>query len=368
MRKSILFLLLLPCLPLLAQNAKKVAGEQQVKSIVENNKNFDGELREENEYRVMFYNVENLFHPDDDSLTNDNEFTPEGTYHWTTGRYIDKLNSIYKVFMAVGGYEPPDFVGVCEIENRQVLQELVWKTPLKKFGYEVVHVNSPDQRGIDVGFFYRKEKFKYLSHDSIRVKFPQDSFVLTRDILHVYGLLLPSKQPVHFFVNHWPSRRGGAAESEPKRVYVASLLKKRCNEIYREDPKANIIIMGDFNDEPFDRSIKETLGAKSNQNELQQGDFYNCMGPMKSNWKLGSHKFREHWGVLDQIILSEPLFTRKRGGLIVKGGKANIYTGDFLLKEDETNFGMKPSRMYEGQSYKGGFSDHLPIYIDLVVD
>lgn len=318
--------------------------------------------------RVMFYNTENLFLPENDSLTNDDEFTPTGVKGWSYFRYQQKLNNIYKVIMAAGGWEPPGAVGFCEVENRQVLEDLINKTPLKKFGYKVVHEDSPDRRGIDVGFIYRPSKFKYIDHEAIRVVMPFDPDVKTRDVLHIRGQVL-GRDTLSIFVNHWPSRLGGQAQSEPRRVYVASLIRKRIDEMYATNPNLKAVVIGDLNDHASDKSLSETLQAKGDKANIAKGEMYNYTFELDKNWQLGSHKYQGHWGTLDHVIVTESLLNENRKNhLKAEESGAHIFAARFLLEEDTRFLGLQPFRTYAGPRFIGGFSDHLPVYIDLLYE
>ncbi len=322
--------------------------------------------RNNNGIRVAFYNAENLFWPEDDSLTRDDDFTKNGLKRWSFYRYQQKLNNIYKVLMALGGWEPPAVIGFCELEHKKVLEDLINKTPLRQYGYEVVHEESPDRRGIDVGFIYRPSKFEYVSHEAIRVDFPFDSTLRTRDVLHVQGRVL-GRDTLSVFVNHWPSRWGGQAKSEPKRVYVASLVRAKIDELYQQQPNLKAVVMGDMNDYADNTSLVETLRAKGSPVDMQQGDLFNYMAGLGKKWQLGSHKYQGHWGTLDHIIISEPLLNEPRPNALraAKDG-AHIFAARFLLEEDNKFLGLQPFRTYAGPRFIGGFSDHLPIYIDLM--
>lgn len=316
--------------------------------------------------RVLFYNAENLFYPENDSLTRDDDFTKDGLKRWSFYRYQQKLNNLYKVMMAVGGWEPPAAIGFCELENKKVLEDLINKTPLKKFGYEIVHEDSPDRRGIDVGFIYRPSKFKYIDHEAIQVDFPFDASLKTRDVLHIRGQVL-GRDTLSVFVNHWPSRWGGQAKSEPKRMYVASLVRQRIDALYQKNPNSKVVVMGDMNDHSDNKSLVEVLQAKGEKSEVSKGDLFNYMHGLSKNWQLGSHKYQGHWGTLDHIIVSEPLLNDTRpDGLRAASDGAHIFAARFLLEEDTKFLGLQPFRTYAGPRFIGGFSDHLPIYIDLL--
>lgn len=327
---------------------------------------FDESARGNKGIRVVFYNVENLFDTEDDPVKRDDEFTPRGLKGWSYTRYLRKLNNIYKTMMAVGGWEPPAVIGFCEVENRKVVEDLLKKTPLRKFKYEIVHESSPDRRGIDVAFIYRKDKFKYIEHDLIRVTFPFDTSLKTRDVLRVRGAVL-GKDTLDVFVNHWPSRWGGQAKSEPKRTHVASLVRKKINELYAENPNAKIVVMGDLNDEVENISVSKVLNAKATIEELDETGLLDYMFELSKNWKLGTHKYRTHWGIIDHMIVSSPLIkdTRK-GKLRASPIGARIFAARFLLEEDIQYLGLKPFRTYAGPRFLDGFSDHMPIYVDLL--
>ena len=207
--------------------------------------------------RIMFYNVENLFHPTDDPEKNDNEFTEEGARYWSYKRYYDKINKIGKTAIAIGEWDPPAVIGLCEIENLQCLEDLVYQSPLKKFGYKIVFHDCDDQRGIDVALLYRPQFFDLVSFQSIKLNFPEEDSRPSRDILYSKGLV--GKDTLHLFVNHWPSRYGGQLATLPKRNFAASVLREKFDSISMTVPSANIIAMGDFNDHPNDESMLKIL-------------------------------------------------------------------------------------------------------------
>lgn len=314
--------------------------------------------------RAMFYNVENLFDTEDDPNTDDQEFLPTGTKGWNETRYNEKLNNIYKNITAIGGKELPVFVGLCEIENRRVLNDLITKTPLKKHDYQIVHEDSPDARGIDVGFIYRADKFKVIAHENMVVRMPFSPETKTRDVLYITGIL-NKKDTLHVFINHWPSRRGGVAASEPKRVFVAEMVKSKVDSIFQHSASSNVLIFGDFNDEPNNKSLLEGLGAQPTITESSTKYLYNCMYPFLEQG-VGTEKYRGKWDVLDQIIVSSPLLQREKGLRIVNN-EAYIFDAPWLLTDDTRNMGKEPFRTYGGPKYLGGYSDHLPVYIDLYI-
>ncbi len=328
---------------------------------------FDDRSRDGRGARICFYNVENLFDIEDDTTINDDEFLPNGVKGWHYGRYQQKLTNIYKTMSALGGWGgPPEIIGFCEIENRKVLKDLISRTPLNKYNYDIVHENSQDARGIDVGLIYNKKSFQYISHEKLKVVFPFDTSSKTRDILYVQGSVL-GKDTIHIFVNHWPSRRGGQAASEPRRLIAAQVVRDKVNEIYKKQTDANIIIMGDFNDESEDKSMVEILKAKHKKEELENKDLYNYMHDISKNWKIGSHKYQGHWGTLDQIIISPNLLSKQKSERLHSSEDgAQIFAPRFLLEIDKRYMGLQPFRTYSGPRYINGFSDHLPVYLDLI--
>lgn len=307
-------------------------------------------------FRLMFYNVENYFDIKDDSLTNDEEFTPNGIRNWNYKRFLEKRNHIYKTIMAVGSWEPPALIGLVEVENRFVLNQLVYKTPFAKYDYRIIHEESPDRRGIDVTLLFNPKIIQVLNHELIRINFPFAPDVKTRDILYVKALAF-KQDTLHIFVNHWPSRYGGELASEPKRLYVAQQLANKIDELKKKDLNAAIVVMGDFNDYPSNKSMKEVLNAGKDPDTCR---LINLM-PME-NKAIGTNKFKGEWGILDQILVSPVLFLRDKSIFVI--GEAQIFNADFLLEKDEQFLGNMPFRTYKGMKYHKGFSDHLPIYVD----
>lgn len=316
-------------------------------------------------FRIMFYNVENLFDTENDPTKNDNEFTTEGSRYWLKYRFNTKLKQIYKVIVAVGGWDLPEIIGLCEIENRFVLEELINKTPLYTSDYKIIHYESPDNRGIDVGLFYRESRFTPINHRPIPVIFPSHlSTRPTRDILYVHGHTYQF-DTLHIFVNHWPSRWGGQMETEALRMFCGNLLRKTTDSISRANPRANIIIIGDFNDYPKDRSLTESLKAKTDFSKINPKSLYNLSHHLQENKGIGTHRYEGIWGVLDQIIVSGALLD-KMNNLYTSKDNIHIFSADWLLEKDEKYGGLKTYRTYIGFKYHGGFSDHLPTYVDIL--
>lgn len=315
------------------------------------------------EFKIMFYNLENLFDPFDDSLKDDNEFLPTGIRGWTWKKFERKLQNTSKVIITAGGWRPPEIVGFCEVENRFALIQLLKRTPLEPFGYQIIHHESPDARGIDVGLIYRSDRFTLIYHKAIPVFFEGDSVATTRDILYVKGLV-PGGDTLHLFVNHWPSKYGGAAATIPRRRDAALALKTVTDSIAAINPLASIVIMGDFNDEPIDESLAIHLGARFGKSDTTGYYLYNLMHEHMGKWDIGSNKFREQWSIIDQFIVSSPLLN-KTSGVRLSWKRAEIFRAPFLLEEDKNFNGTRPFRTFNGPTYLGGFSDHLPILLYL---
>ncbi len=310
--------------------------------------------------RFVFYNVENLFEPGNDPGVADDAFTPEGMYQWNYGKYYKKTLNIAKTLIAVGGWEPPDFIGLAEIENWQVLYDLATKTPLSRYGYRIVHENSPDMRGIDNGVLYRPESLNELSHSAIPYNPEADNEHRSRDILYI-RFLYGEHDTLHVFVNHWPSRVGGKDQSSMRRNRAASRLKAVTDSLLETNKRAKIVILGDFNDEPDDESLAKILGVASDIEKLPSPGLYNLMYPYKGTGRgtLYHSDVAGGWNIFDQAIVAAVLL--KGTGLKVYSGRAYIFEGPWLL-----DVNGRPRRSFKGPVFTGGYSDHLPVYFDLV--
>lgn len=311
-----------------------------------------------NRFRVMFYNTENFFDCEHDTLKNDYEFLPESMHAWTYSRFKQKASHIARVIATVGEGEPPALVGLCEIENDHVMKQLVDYSPLKELGYRYVMTHSADERGIDVALLYQREVFRLVQKDTIRPNLLRP----TRDILHVAGII-ESSDTLDVFVCHPPSRMGGQLISEPARLQVAALLRHAADSIIGLRIHPQVLIMGDFNDYPDNRSIAQVLGAKEPDSVAEGSRLYNLMADKQGNRDFGSYKFHGDWGILDQIIVSGTLL-QPGAPFVTDKQKAHIARIPFLMESDEKYFGEKPFRTYYGMKYQGGYSDHLPVYTD----
>jgi Predicted extracellular nuclease len=314
-------------------------------------------------FRVMFYNVENLFDCRHDTLKNDNEFLPESARKWDWRKYNDKLSKIAKVIVATSYKNVPDLVGLCEVENDKCLTDLTKNSPLREAGYRYVMTDSPDERGIDVALLYQRATFKLISCNSVRIPNRVIDRHPTRDILHVTGKVV-SGDSLDVFVCHMPSRSGGEKKSEPYRLFTSKILKQYVDSVMKVRRNPNIIIMGDFNDYPTSKSIADVLDAKapSKKNRIEKEKLYNLMDGRKD----GTYRYKGEWNVLDQMVVSGNML-RKRNNISTKYNNANIVKHQFLMEEDDKYGGLTPSRTYWGSRYHGGYSDHLPVSLDLKI-
>ena len=314
---------------------------------------------------IAFYNCENLFDTENDSLTFDDDRTPEGRYHWTQGRLEKKMENLTKVLSEIGAdvsKTSPDVIGLCEVENRKVMEDLVNHPNLRDKGYEIIHFDSPDERGIDVALLYKKSSYLPTSFRSHRLLLFNEMAEreYTRDQLVVGGIM--DNEEVHFIVNHWPSRRGGAAKSQPHRIRAALLNKRIIDSIQNIRPDAKIIAMGDLNDDPIDDSLKKILKTKGKTSQLDSISLYN---PMEQLFKkgIGSLAYGDKWNLFDQIFMTPNLVDENKQGLSY--WKAGIYAPPYL-KTQKGRFKGYPLRTYSGGTYTAGYSDHFPSYVFLI--
>lgn len=349
------FLLLLALIPILtACSTQERSAEEQASST-------ETASISSNQIQLMFYNVENLFDTVNTPGKRDGEFTPDGRNNWNRWRYRDKLQNIAKVVMNTQSWQPPVVIGVCEIENREVLEDLISSTSLVKYGYRIVHRESPDERGIDVALLYRKDYVEMIGSKAYEVRFPHDTSDRTRDILMTTGVI--GDDTLHFFVNHWPSRYGGVQKSQPDRIAAANTLRKAVDSLFAVDANKKIVIMGDFNDGPENKSVSEVLGAVGSLDTLpQQGALFNFMYDVARRGD-GTYRYQGEWNALDQFIVSSSVIHGRK--FTAMPGSVHIMREEFLLEEDKYNPGNKPFRTFVGPRYLGGYSDHLPIVMTL---
>lgn len=308
-------------------------------------------------YSIAFYNLENLFDTKDDPKTLDDDFTETADRNWNEKRFRKKNKKIGKVISQLGyseiGY-PPVIIGLAEVENEFVLRELSKSKFLKNKGYQIVHFDSPDERGIDTALLYREKYFEVLEKKAITVylKSEYGTRDFTRDILYVKGRI--GKETLHILVNHWPSRRAGIGESDRKRISAALKNREVIQEIHSNNPNAKIIIMGDYNDGPNSKSIQQLKGT----------DFFNPMELLNTK-NEGSLNYKGDWYLFDQIIISNN-FLRQQGNSF-RFIEAKIFNPP-ELQEYKGKFKGNPFRTFVGKKYLGGTSDHFPVYALFSVD
>ncbi len=316
---------------------------------------------------VAFYNLENLFDTIDDPITFDDDRTPNGKDHWTEEIYQDKLKKMSKVIADIGfdvTKNAPALLGVAEIENRKVLEDLVNQPKLLPKDYGIIQFDSPDRRGIDVALLYQKTLFQPINISKHELLIYNDKDrnkrVFTRDQLLVSGLLDGDK--IHVIVNHWPSRSGGEARSRHKREKAAALNKKIIDSLHSIDPYAKIITMGDLNDDPTNSSVKKVLGAKDSKDKVKLKGLYNPMEKMAKKG-IGSLAYRDSWNLFDQIIVSKALLDNNYSSY--KYYKAGVFNKNYLSNPKGRYKGY-PYRSFANGAYTGGYSDHFPVYVYLI--
>lgn len=317
--------------------------------------------------RVVAYNVENLFDTKDNPQTNDDDFLPEGKNKWTHYRYWQKLKNITRVITAIGEMKSPALVGLIEIENDSVLHDLTRRSPLRMQRYSYICTDSPDRRGVNVGLLYQPEDFKLIKYHEYQVEPPRFHNHPTRHILHGIGQLV-NGDTLDVFVCHYPSRREGKRKSEPYRVNASRIIREKVDSLFRERTKARVIIMGDFNDEPQDKSLSQVLGARPlEEQRVPKDTLVNLFWRKHKAVPQGTYRFQGKWNMLDQFIVSGSLLDAS-STVRVLPLSVKIFAPTFLHEEDVTYGGIKPFRTYLGPRYIGGFSDHFPIVMDLIIE
>lgn len=320
-------------------------------------------------HTIAFYNCENLFDTIRDPKIYDEEWTPNGAQAWTKKKYEKKIDNLTRVMSQIGTDDNPNMpviIGVAEVENRGVLEDLVQAPAMRGGNYGIVHYDSPDRRGIDVGLLYDKKHFKPTStsthtlyiYDQLRENKEGDKKrIYTRDQLLVSGLL--DGEELHFIVNHWPSRVGGEKASSPNREAAAALNMKIIDSLQRINPQAKIITMGDMNDGPYNASIKKVLKAKGKKEDVQPQGLFNPMEKMAKDG-LGTLAYRDAWDIFDQMILTEAYL--QQGYDSWKYWKAKIYKKPFMIQST----GQYKGYPLRNSNSEPGFSDHFPVCIYLI--
>ena len=315
-------------------------------------------------YAVVFYNLENLFDIYNDPETHDDEFTPQGVKQWNQIRYEKKLWNMERVLFDIAAIQKdyPIVIGVSEIENRKVLDDLVSQPKLRGANYRICHYDSPDARGVDVAFLYRSDVFKLEGSDNIKLHVEGLPNFRTRDLVVMWGTI--EGEPFYFLVSHWPSRLGGKEASQFKRDACAKQIREIKDSLLAENPATKVIIMGDLNDDATDDSIVEVMGAKGDVNQLQKGDFFNPFNEMLRAG-LGTLAYQDEWNLFDNICVTENLVNAEKGKLhIIKGKKfyGNIFTRPYMLQL-EGQYKNYPLRTFVSNNFQDGYSDHFPVYI-----
>lgn len=310
--------------------------------------------------RIMLYNVENLFDIHDDPLRDDEEFLPGGLRRWNFSRYKKKITSLYQVIVAAGEWDPPALVALCEVENRSVLEDLLNTTYLSKYDYGIIHEESPDRRGIDVCLIYRREIAIITEYQYWAPVLQADEEFRSRKTL--YARCLIQKDTVHLIINHWPSRRGGVLAGEDMRLRLGTLIREKVDSIFiSEHGRSKIIVTGDFNCAPEDQAMVKLL------NQPAAGGMNTALinlTAIQTGRGTGTYRYMGSWEMPDQMIVSDYLISC-REGLCTDRSMVKIFKPDFLLYYNNVYPGKSPKPTYYGYRYLGGFSDHLPVLLDL---
>lgn len=303
---------------------------------------------------IVFYNVENLFNTKDDKGVADGEFTPEGAKHWTNKRYQDKLDALAKVLCAIK-QDALGLIGVCEVEDAQVVHDLIHKTNLEtQANLDFVHEHSSDRRGIDLSLLYNKDLFTYKEHWNIPIEFDYNPNIKTRDIL-IVKLQTKDNNDIYVVLCHWPSSWRGDGKSKKKRQYVSRVLRAEIDKIFEKSPTAKILVMGDFNTNPDTEVMQLELRAFPTKDIADDG-FYNLSYKAFKNG-YGTNTHDGQWLMIDQILCSKSMLSHI-------DSDARVFMPEWLLKDDDDG-NAAPFQTYSYDKYLGGYSDHLPIYLKI---
>ena len=320
------------------------------------------------QYKVAicgFYNLENYYDTIDNPIINDNEFTPGGEKNYNGNIYWKKVNKLATVISQIGTDVNPDglaLLGVAEIENDTVLTDLIHDPLLKKRNYKIVHYDSRDVRGVDVGLLYNPKYFTPEKSDKLFIVLPNstpENPHYTRDILWVQGKL--DGETINIYVNHWPSRLGGEERSAPNRAAAAMVCKKHMDSLALLDPHQKVIIMGDLNDDPISLSVIKVLNSKGKKEEVKEGGLFNPWVDMYKKG-IGTIGYQDAWSLFDQIIISYSWLSRNQTGFFFM--KQFIFNKEYMV-ENQGRFKGYPMRTWDGNTYREGYSDHFPTYIIL---
>ncbi len=323
----------------------------------------------QNPHTVVFYNIENFFDTINDPDINDEEFTPEGKNNWNSEKYYKKLSNMERVFFDIAAVNKtfPTVIGVSEVEVRSVLEDIASTPKLAPANYNIVHYDSPERRGVDVAFFYRADKFKLLGSAPVRAIIPERPDFRTRDLLTMWGEI--EGEEFFFAVAHWSSRWGGKDQSEFLRVANATQMRHVVDSVRALRPATKFVLMGDFNDDPTDKSVAESLGAKGDIKKLEKDDLYTPYTAMlKAGY--GTLAYYDAWNIFDNIVVSENLVNPEKGELELKKSiynnrfYGNIFKPAYLIQQEGKYKGY-PFRAFSGGAFIGGYSDHLPVFITI---
>lgn len=323
----------------------------------------NSQLNQLKPFSAAFYNVENLFDTIDNPLTNDNDFLPDSKVPWNAKRYERKLSHISRVMSSIEPGRFPTLFGLAEVENRQVVEDLIHTGKLKDAGYKIIHKDSPDKRGIDVALLYNPKVFTPLVTRFIQVHFPNETNFTTRDIIYTKGLVY-GIDTVHVFVNHWVSRYGSRERTDPLRRYTGLEERLICDSIFNAQPHANILIIGDLNDNPTDPSISKSLGAIKPVEPYAKKQLFD-LGAIPYSKGEGS-LYYHGWDLFDQIIVSTSMVAGYNG-IKVNSNSEEIFKKKWMLYKSKNGTEL-PNRTESSRSYFGGYSDHLPVLIKMKVD
>ena len=323
-----------------------------------------------NRLYIAHYNVENLFDTIDQPETEDSDFTPAGKLKWTQERLNLKKQKIAQVVCAMNSGNGPDVLGLCEVENRAVVEELLSQFPRTKRRYGIIHEESPDPRGIDVALLYDTKKLKLVNYSAEAITRKEQADWRTRDVLRV-SLRTATKQHIHVLVNHWPSRRGGQEQTDPLRASAARVVRRLVDSLHRADPEGLVVVMGDFNDRPADAAPAQILQSGAAclgeattglEESMNQSVLYNPFAAIDLG-QMGSYRYKDEWQFIDHISISHRACSGSSKIRYVTGSAASVLF-PFML-ETEGKYAGNPLRTYGGEKYLGGYSDHLPVKIEL---
>ncbi len=324
---------------------------------------------QQKDYKIIavgFYNLENFYDTINQPNVDDEDFTPNGNYHYNGRIFLDKVDHLAEVVSQIGTDKTKDglaFFGCAEIENRTVLETLVNHPKLKSRNYQIVHYDGPDLRGVDCGFIYSPKYFKVLFSHSYKVdlKSLDSSYRTTRDVLYVKGIL-SQDDTVHIFVNHWPSRRGSTEATAPLRDFAAGVSKRLIDSLMAINPNTKVLDMGDLNDNPTDESMVKILKCVDKKDKCQPGGLYN---PWVDFYKkgIGTLGYNDSWSLFDQNVLSYGWLNKDQKGFFFQA--AHIFKKDFMIQKTGKYKGY-PKRTWDFNIYNAGYSDHFPTYLTLL--